>query len=1027
MTDNATKREKRRFGFLSSSSSNNANRGETNSPKHEPLSPILKGYKECINVTRNVSIAARNSLSCASNTSNGTNSTISISNGNRTANHTDEKKEEDSSMMGSMKSRLSCTGKTPKTANTTAAMRESHAHATSTSGPASSDADKLPGIFILMDQLNWPRVAQRAKKYKKECKVSAYVKRKQSAEETNKPSLGRGCSDASTDVAGSYISRSTNGTRANHTGKNSFDPETHVKCKALHHACHRLRRVHGHIRKCIVEALKMEKAGYQLRSPRLQTRSFNSSSNGQSFDSSDGGDIYRLSSHSFDTFSSAHSKSMDVQDDANGEWDDPWIEACKAILVIIEQNPDAAGMRESRHGCLPLHLAVFAMGPTPDVSSVEEKYAPVVQPVDVRHAGTSRLQRNQQTTFVIPEELPPPRPLAPTRRGRSNSSVESCDGMRSLDDFSANMAQELPMSFGRENSGGSISNASGLSSMNTSSRDEDLSLTLERLEMQLRSSPKSKLSKMDEEKMLLSARNLFSSDRSIPRPPPLNSLNADSYRNSSMGSQASTCSNSVMSCASTIHPSPITSSLKYRQFDLKKYIANEARREEYTLRVLSALLDAFPRAVKMDSEGGRLPLHTAIAGKATLQVIETLTRQFPQACTYRNNENSLPLHLVACYGVSDPNVAPMLLKVYPEASWGRNRWERIPYQEAKLAAGENGREHQLALVKALVKPPDYWRLDGQNSMATGYLGKDFSGNIDHLLQGEFRGSHDRNGLNVPQDNRRIDIFQLIQERQWDTIVDNIDILQGQARHCIECEVQGGYTAKVSALYLACEQQPTYEVLDALVNACPGSTTWRKIPGGELPIHAACTWGASKSVVGFLLAASPDSARIRDGNHNLALHAACYSGVSRGIIESLLFTNPKAASARNILGLVPRDIVLRLSHGNRREILDLIEDVGLEILKKKRQQESERQIEERKQSQVENDEVRKKAEWAIPGKAPTKRSVFGFSRKENRIESIEEEQQSIKERRMNITRSPPPEENIEVELAEDSNDGNMLWV
>jgi len=918
-----------------------------------------------------------------------------------------------------MKTRLSCTGKTPKTANTTAAMRESHAHSTSNYGPASSNADKLPGIFILMDQLNWPRVAQRAKKYKKECKVSAYVKRKRSSDEMDKPSLGRGRSDASTDVAGSYISRSTNGTRANHTGqnRNSFDPETHVKCKALHHACHRLRRVHGHIRKCIVEALKVEKANYQLRSPRLQSRSFNSS------DSSDGGDIYRLSSHSFDTFSSAHSKSIDVQDDADGEWDDPWIEACKAILVIIEQNPDAAGMRESRHGCLPLHLAVFAMGPTPDVSSVEEKYVPVVQTVDVRHAGMSRLQRNQQTTFVIPEELPPPRPLAPTRRGRSNSSFESCDGMRSLDDFSANMAQERPISFRRDHSAGSNSNASGLSS----TRDEDLSLTLERLEMQLRSSPKSKLSKHDEEKMLLSAKNLFSSDRSIPRPPPLNAINAESYKSTSMGSQASTCSNSVMSVASTIHPSPTMPSPKYRQFDLKKYIANEARREEYTLRVLSALLDAFPRGVRMDSEGGRLPLHTAIAGKATLQVIETLTRQFPQACTYRNNENSLPLHLVACYGVSDPNVAPMLLKVYPEAGWGRNRWERIPYQEAKLAAGENGRDHQLALVRTLVKPPDYWRLDGQNSMKTGYLGKDFSGNIDHLLQGEFRGSHNRNGLNVPQDNRRISIFQLIQERQWDTIVDNIDILQEQARHCIECEVKGGYPAKVSALYLACEQQPTYEVLDALVNACPGSTTWRKIPGGELPIHAACTWGASKSVVGFLLAASPDSARIRDGNHNLALHAACYSGVPRCIIESLLFTNPKAASARNVLGLVPRDVVLRLSHGNRREILDLIEDVGLEILKKKRLQESQRQIEEQKQSQVENEEVRKRAECTIPGKAPTKRSVFGFPKKEKRIDSIEVVQQSVKERKMNITRSPPPEENIEVELAEDSNDANMLWV
>jgi len=581
------------------------------------------------------------------------------------------------------------------------------------------------------------------------------------------------------------------------------------------------------------------------------------------------------------------------------------------------------------------------------------------------------------------------------------------------------MAQELPMGVDRNISAGS------LSSLHASSRDEDI---YERLEAQLRSSPKAKLNKRDEEKILLSTKNLFAADRFIPRPPPINSSNSENYRSTSLGSQTSTCSNSVMSAASTVHQS--IASPRPRHFDLRKYIANQARREEYTLRVLNALLDAYPKGVKMDSEGGRLPLHTAIAGKATLQVIETLTRAFPHATTYRNNENSLPLHLAACYGVSDPNVAPMLLKVYPEASWGKNRSERTPYHEARLAAGENGREHQFALVKALVKPPEYWRLDGQDAMTNGYLSQDFSGdsgNFENLLRGEFNGSKNRSGSNVAQDNKRKGLFALIRERQWDIIVDNIDSLQNQATLCTECEVRGGYAAKVSALYLACEQEPTYEVLDALVNACPGSTTWRKNPGGELPLHAACTWGASKTVVAFLLAASPDSARIRDGNHNLALHSACYSGAPRNIIESLLITNPKAASVRNMLSLTPRDVVLRLLHRNRKEIHDLIEDVGLEILKKKRQQqESLKQTEEHRRRQVGNDEKEDRSECASV-KSTNRKSFFGFSKKEKRNEPIVEEQKAMKERKMCITPTPPPGENVEVEIDEDNSDGNMLWL
>lgn len=975
-------------------------------------------------------------------------------------------------------------GKTPKINNTRSISNASSVGnstiATINSTTSASNNRSLPGIFVLMDQNNWKRVAERAKKYRKECRVTAYVKRtlhlppSQCDPRDGLGGAGAGVGSLRTRGVGQQhesfntldSNQSNSSQKTDHVSNASnFNPKTHVKCKALHHACHRLRRVHGHIRKRIAESLRHEQiyAAYNpspVISPTVIQSSLPSISS--SFDSSDDGQHLNSLSASgpFDPFG-FNSKSrgnrkmkwnrnhQNAQDDVE-EWDDPWIEACKAILAIIEQYPEAAGQRESRHGCLPIHLAVFAMCPTPDVPSVAEMCdlgdgVDVYSNLNLEHHNNHNHHHagSKQQAFAMSNEMPPPpRPLSRARR-HSNSSAGSSAGTQSLDEFSAAMDRESPLNTGSGTIGShSITSSSGVSSYASStSRGRGLSQTLEKLEAQLRSSPQSKLTEEDEATMLESARlmSVESSSRAtgcgLSRPSPLGSYNtssgtSDSLRSTSIGSQTSNCSSSVISAAS--FASSIYSNVqspKHNLFNLKKYIANEARREEYSLRVLNALLDAFPRGVKVDSEGGRLPLHTAVAGKATLKIIETIIRAYPHACRHRNNENSLPLHIAASYGVSDPNVAPCLLRVYPDASVGKNRWERTPFEEALLTAGINGRPHQEELCRALRRPPAFWSNVAQSFQArAGFFNQNFAsgaGNIDHLLNGEFTSGADRGEDNNSKADK-VDVrnlFALIKERQWDFIVENIDVLQPQASKRFVCEVRGGYDAEVSSLYVACEQEPTYEVLDALVNACPGSTSWRKLPGGEMPLHAACTYGASKAVVGFLLAASPDTARQRDNLGNLPLHCACFSGASESIIESLLCTNPKAANARNVQGSTPRDIVRRLAHSNRKEILDLIENVSLELLKKKRQYDNQKQIHQRK-AQLESMENKDSNCEGNENSTIKSRKFFGKSRKKSK--ELETLQPMATERKMNITRAPPPEEEIEIELADEINDG-MLWV
>lgn len=74
---------------------------------------------------------------------------------------------------------------------------------------------------------------------------------------------------------------------------------------------------------------------------------------------------------------------------------------------------------------------------------------------------------------------------------------------------------------------------------------------------------------------------------------------------------------------------------------------NTKRRDEYSVRVINALLDAWPKSSKTPSEGERLPLHMACFGKATVKVMETILNAYTDAARQRNHDGFLPIHIAA--------------------------------------------------------------------------------------------------------------------------------------------------------------------------------------------------------------------------------------------------------------------------------------------------------------------------------------------------------------------------------------------
>jgi len=369
----------------------------------------------------------------------------------------------------------------------------------------------------------------------------------------------------------------------------------------------------------------------------------------------------------------------------------------------------------------------------------------------------------------------------------------------------------------------------------------------------------------------------------------------------------------------------------------------------------------------MDSEGGRLPLHTAAAGRATPQVVTTLVTAYPAAARHRNKDGYLPLHLCAHWGVSHPNVAVILLKSYPDATYGRNRWERTPLEEALCMAGENGRPHQAALVRTLRKHPSYWTrpegvlFQGTSPRAGGQRivdvdetlpsMDDSSYNDDDLLWDRGHRTGDRGGNSTFQKTKTrdsegfeaaspmvTDLPTLIRGQNWQAVVQRLQIAPSDAKIPLQVPTRGGFssTSEFFPLHYACERRPPVEVVEAFIKVFPEAVARRAMPGGATPAHYACTWYAEESSVKALLIADRNASKTLDELGNLPLHSACYSGTTTAVVEMLLRAYPKGVLTRNKHGSLPEDIVKRLKHENRMSVLALLNLCKDEVIAKRQQ-------------------------------------------------------------------------------------------
>jgi hypothetical protein len=316
--------------------------------------------------------------------------------------------------------------------------------------------------------------------------------------------------------------------------------------------------------------------------------------------------------------------------------DDPFMQVCRFVLMLVQLYPAACGQRESRHGCLPIHLAAFA--------SCAPKY--------VRESA----------------------------HGSGSGSNEGDGG---------------------SSSGGVSLSPSTAGSMNSAPSSPTPLLKQQQQQQQQKKQPHVKRPPMIGRRVASDSTNASTNTN-------LSAVHAEERYAGGMSDDVAASAMNAAATAASVPSSTFQPRIVDPNVSLSKSVIISARREAMAVQVLNAILDAYPKGIRVDSEGGRLPLHCACSGRATPRVISTLVTAYPAASRHRNKDGYLPLHLCAHWGVAHPSVAVTVLKAYPDATLGRNRWERTPLEEALCMAGENGRPHQAALVRSLRKHPSFW-------------------------------------------------------------------------------------------------------------------------------------------------------------------------------------------------------------------------------------------------------------------------------------------------------------------------------
>jgi ankyrin repeat protein/serine/threonine protein kinase len=313
----------------------------------------------------------------------------------------------------------------------------------------------------------------------------------------------------------------------------------------------------------------------------------------------------------------------------------------------------------------------------------------------------------------------------------------------------------------------------------------------------------------------------------------------------------------------------------------EKTILHTAMQFAAPANVVDLVLTMWHRAVKAKDKDEQVPLHLAISNKVSVDIVKMLIDSYPISVKKKDNCDQIPLHLAMEHMASDP-IVELLLNAWPDAVNKEDDRQITPLHLALI----NSVSFEIIDMLLDFCPGAVFVRDKSKRSALYFAIKhSASRQVVQLLLDIWPEA-------AKKENDR-GLTPLHLEVTNRASIEAVKMLVDACPSAIFATDALGQTS----LHLSIAYKSPLEVIQYLLETLPDAAR-KKDQSKTTPLHYALTKNVSDKIINMLLSACPDAVQPRDKTNRTPLHVACASGVSLAIIKRLLDMWPAAVNMKD---------------------------------------------------------------------------------------------------------------------------------
>ena len=317
------------------------------------------------------------------------------------------------------------------------------------------------------------------------------------------------------------------------------------------------------------------------------------------------------------------------------------------------------------------------------------------------------------------------------------------------------------------------------------------------------------------------------------------------------------------------------------------------RRQNAFNEIISLMVMACPKSVKVVNSEGNTPLHLSVIDRMADTVVMHMVTVCPDAVILRNMEKNTPLHEAMRRNASEKIIFHMVNKC-PEAVTKLN--ERLSTPLHWLTCDTSLRTVSLLVSEfpEMVNTADYYNMTP--------VQRAICGNASSDVVSAMVSAYPDTVLKTDKENNTILHWALMNE----ACPEVISLLVKSKPEAVSCTNNDGNTPLHSALV---GRISSIEIIRIMVLKCPTAVT-RINKDGDTPLHVAIRKSSSHDIVALMVMACPASLSQKNNKANTPLHFAFNEDSPDNNIALMLEYYPEAMKEANLEGDTPLHVALR---------------------------------------------------------------------------------------------------------------------